>query len=730
MNRAYVAMLLGVHLGVLLVVQTMAEKKIVLAELPELELGTGDSGEALPIAYETDYDGYTLPFIARDLDFLLGLIERIGNPACRQQCQHLISGLHNLTTWAVEFYDASGKLPEGILSGSTYHLGNFDECLGIGTNIDDETPLGIRGQYCLSNIKIGVPEDHNVNSILSPMWKKFMKLEQRYDDKIDELHWGICVPNSCTNKDVEEVIEMIFANTLARTNFKVTVKIPDIACYKDKPLSINAYEIAYLAVISLVIVIIILGTIFDICYLKSSDQARRSILAQILLAFSMPSNLRKLCSPAHDEFKFDCISGMKFLAMVFIIAGHTLIFVVSGPILNKKFWHEAIGKVENSVFLNNPLLVDTFLLFSGFLFSRILLQELDKQKSVNFILLYFYRYLRLTPAYMVMVGLYVTWLPKLDSGPLWSRMKLENERCLASWWANILYINNYVNTDHICMFQSWYLSVDTQLFVLAPAIIYPLWRWRKLGHVILATVTIISTILPFIMTLVQDLDPTLLIYTAEVKDISTNEYFKSSYIKTHMRASAYCFGILYGYIVYRIQNSDKKISKNTVACGWLVSSFALLVSMCSISVFYGPRKNFTTVEAAFYSSMHRALWSVGTGWVLLACITDNSGPLRKVLKWRPFIPLSRLTYSAYLVNGLVELHSASTIRTPQYLNNFSLFGKILSHLMLTLGGAVLLSIMFESPILGLERIFLHRGKKLSVTLTKKTDSEETTTTEA
>jgi hypothetical protein len=47
----------------------------------------------------------------------------------------------------------------------------------------------------------------------------------------------------------------------------------------------------------------------------------------------------------------------------------------------------------------------------------------------------------------------------------------------------------------------------------------------------------------------------------EVKDISTNEYFKSSYIKTHMRASAYCFGLLYGYIVYRIQNSDTKISK-------------------------------------------------------------------------------------------------------------------------------------------------------------------------
>lgn len=56
---------------------------------------------------------------------------------------------------------------------------------------------------------------------------------------------------------------------------------------------------------------------------------------------------------------------------------------------------------------------------------------------------------RLTPAYMVIVGLYLTWLPRLDSGPLWWRMNKEKERCRASWWANILYINNYVNTDQL-----------------------------------------------------------------------------------------------------------------------------------------------------------------------------------------------------------------------------------------------------------------------------------------
>lgn len=57
---------------------------------------------------------------------------------------------------------------------------------------------------------------------------------------------------------------------------------------------------------------------------------------------------------------------------------------------------------------------------------------------------------RLTPAYFIVIGLYATWLPKLGSGPLWnSRMTEEQNRCLSSWWLNLLYINNYVGTDQL-----------------------------------------------------------------------------------------------------------------------------------------------------------------------------------------------------------------------------------------------------------------------------------------
>ncbi|EFN89991.1 Nose resistant to fluoxetine protein 6 [Harpegnathos saltator] len=345
---------------------------------------------------------------------------------------------------------------------------------------------------------------------------------------------------------------------------------------------------------------------------------------------------------------------------------------MSGPLLDKKFYDKAISRIENSVFTNNALLVDTFLLLSGFLLCKILLQELDKKKSINFLLLYAVRYIRLTPAYLVIIGLYATWLTQLDRGPLWSMMRREKEKCLASWWTNLLYVNNYVSTDKICMFQSWYLAVDTQLFILAPAIIYPLWRWRKIGKCLLIGVTAILMAIPFAITLLDNLDPTLMVYSREIKDTATNHFFMNSYIKTHMRAESYCIGLVCGYIAYRLQADKRQLSKIIVKFGWLFATLSLLISMFSITVFYTVRKDFTGVEAAIYAPLHRFFWCTGIGWILIASITDNAGPIRDFLRHRVFVVLSRLTYSAYLVNGLVVLHSTATLRTPQYLNNFQL----------------------------------------------------------
>lgn len=62
------------------------------------------------------------------------------------------------------------------------------------------------------------------------------------------------------------------------------------------------------------------------------------------------------------------------------------------------------------------------------------------------------------------------------------------------------------------MFQSWYLAVDTQLFIIAPIFIYPLWRWRQIGEWMLGTASILAVIVPFFVTFIYKLDPTFMAY--------------------------------------------------------------------------------------------------------------------------------------------------------------------------------------------------------------------------
>lgn len=64
------------------------------------------------------------------------------------------------------------------------------------------------------------------------------------------------------------------------------------------------------------------------------------------------------------------------------------------------------------------------------------------------------------------------------------------------------------------MFQSWYLAADTQLFVIAPLIIYPLWKWPRIGETLLALSTLIVSVIPFAVTYIYNLDPTTMTFPA------------------------------------------------------------------------------------------------------------------------------------------------------------------------------------------------------------------------
>ena len=53
---------------------------------------------------------------------------------------------------------------------------------------------------------------------------------------------------------------------------------------------------------------------------------------------------------------------------------------------------------------------------------------------------------RLTPAYMLVIMIYVCLSPYWGDGPMWSSSNPDRDNCEDSWWTNLLYINNFVRT--------------------------------------------------------------------------------------------------------------------------------------------------------------------------------------------------------------------------------------------------------------------------------------------
>lgn len=106
----------------------------------------------------------------------------------------------------------------------------------------------------------------------------------------------------------------------------------------------------------------------------------------------------------------------------------------------------------NMLVLNANIITDTFFLISGVLMAYTVLRKSEKNSQGYFdvIGLYLHRYLRLTPAYAMMIGFYATLFYKIGSGPYWDQWVGANrDYCQENWWINLLYLNNYINLSRI-----------------------------------------------------------------------------------------------------------------------------------------------------------------------------------------------------------------------------------------------------------------------------------------
>lgn len=140
-------------------------------------------------------------------------------------------------------------------------------------------------------------------------------------------------------------------------------------------------------------------------------------------------------------------------------------------------------------------------------------------------------------------------------------------------------------------------------------------------------------------------------------------------------------------------------------------------------------------QSALYSSLSRPLWACSLAWIVFACLSkrnDNNNYNRRdrkqhqtssassgtllnpfrlaqaVLEAKCFIPLSRLTYAAFLIHPIVMAVFYGSRQNAFNFSHYLMLYLILGNIVITYACAFILATLFELPLISIERLLSRR----------------------
>ncbi|CAH0385391.1 unnamed protein product [Bemisia tabaci] len=602
------------------------------------------------------------------------------SPLCQRQSEAYTEAFQNFTLWAVQMYDASAKLPNGILAANNYHLGNFDECLAISADLGKINGGQVDGKYCLVKLQLGTQVPHSpprVSIEFNPFenaWDKIRPSGELTIWRRDEMYWGVCVPSGCRERDIQRDVDEFLQRSWFADHVTATVNASFCqtrASVKSEAQSETLDRIT----MDLFIVLIALtigSTVYDFYFNEDVDQSNSGgVLMKLFMCFSMRQNLRALFVPKLYQPGFDAMTGARTILTLLVLYGHRWRMLVVSPIIEASTYEE---KSRSFTFMTTCLIIiNSFFVISGFIVGYFFYAELEKRDKAKKLSLsviispLIYRFLRFTPLYAVVILLNLTLLPKLSSGPIWPKAILpEVEHCRESWWTNLLYINNYYMADKMCMFQSWYLSTDMQLFIVALVLLYIYKQNEVLAKRLFAAAIFVPIICQGIMIYARD-DPAYMIVDEQrMKKVPGEYYYMTYYIPTHFRLPCYLIGVIAGVYAWKAKDTPPTLSL-------LATNLYTAALVAFSAAFQSIGHEFTRpssmrdslVLRTLYGCLHCSVWAFCSAMVIYLNLRREGGWFQRVFLFYPFILFSKLSFGAYLLHSMTQSIEFGSLRAPK-----------------------------------------------------------------
>ncbi|XP_053614061.1 nose resistant to fluoxetine protein 6-like [Plodia interpunctella] len=623
---------------------------------------------------------------------------------CLNQTLRLIHSLQNFTLWAVWDWDSIASEPLGLLYGNRYQLGNFDECLQPTWA---ESNPELKTQYCLSEIVLE-RTDHPVRK----RNKSFEKNPEPYASAIDhlmhqvshsrpinELTWGVCVPAVCSPLSVERLLStMLSRSHLAAAGMRPRISVNE-KCQTAEPMEYDGLFYAFMIMSATLTVICLVCTYIN-CRNQKSNQETNAIIK----AFCVKENGENLLK-VNKEGGAEVLYGVRFLTICLIVLDHLVGIQYGGPISNGLYVDGEINSFKAMLLLHDDLFVDTFFFLSGFLLATAVAKSLP-----NLFIMFLKRYVRLIVAFALVIFYICAVFPYTGSGPLWNRaIEADTGKCKKTWWISLLMLNNYIDTENICLIVSWYIASDFHFFIVTLLIYWIYKHYPKIGITLGVTLFTASMAATSVINYMNNLSPVQLFTYQFVTDIRGNEQFNLTYIKSHTRYPPYLIGFLCGFAFVRLKNSAKRISQpwSIVGC---VSGLLVMFCVMADGVSFLWRA-YAPAEGALYAAFNRPVWTCGLALVFF-CLAFGTVPLVEgFLSWYPWVPLSRLAYGLYLTHTLFITRHIYTTRNSVYHDDLNVVTVGTGVIFWGCASALALWLLAEAPANNLLRFFFAKLKE-------------------
>ena len=348
---------------------------------------------------------------------------------------------------------------------------------------------------------------------------------------------------------------------------------------------------------------------------------------------------------------------------------------------------------------NYHIAVDSFFVLSGLLLSYLSIKELERrQGKFPFISFYAHRLFRLSPGYYFIVFLYFKMLPRVGSGPVWLLANFDD--CDKYWWTNILYINNFypVIYANSCYLLTWYMSVLMQFFIISPIFLLLLYHFWKIGLTIIGSTALASIAISGTFAGIEKYNANTLL-----AKFASGSSFNTIYEKPYCRINAYLIGIVLGFVLYK----DWRVKWNLWMRLCFYSVLWVVAVSCCLVIVFGQYQTwnghpFSKAENVLYFMFDHTVFSIGIALMIYTCHNGFGGVINKFLSWRFWIPLSRLTFMAYLCHVIVLMLMYGTMRFRFIYTDWLLMVLYAAAVSLSYSLALVLAVTVEYPIANVE----------------------------